>query len=147
MTRLVNTNFSFHPDHRDLLDSVSRYNGWSLRETVVRGVRLLGELMELYRAKAADLEDAGHDDHADLLRRVAKDLGLELLINREIELGTNEADGSPALRVGEISFVESPEGELLAIRDVGVEVEVSLAKNGHLTVIGVYPRPGSPALN
>jgi hypothetical protein len=135
------TSLALNRVHRDLLDQVSGQHGWTMTETVVRGVRLLGQLMEAYETKAETVEAGGHREHADLLRRVMHELGLELLVNREITLGQNEADGRPALALDDFVLVEAPGGELLAIRRVGDTVEVSRVLDGRIALLGVFPKP------
>lgn len=134
------THLALNRVHRDLLEQVSGHHGWTVTETVARGVRLLGQLMEAYGTKADTIEAGGHREHADLLRRVMHELGLELLVNRKVALGHNEADGRPALALDDFVLIEAPDGELLAIRRVGDTVEVSRVVDGRIALLGVFPK-------
>jgi hypothetical protein len=134
------TNLALNSVHRDLLEQVSGQHGWTMTETVVRGVRLLGQLMEVYGTKAETIEAGGHRQHADLLRRVMHELGLELLVNRNVALGQNEVDGRPALALDDVVLIEAPGEELLAIRRVGDTVEVSRVLDGRIALLGVFPK-------
>jgi hypothetical protein len=133
------TNLAFHPAHRELLEQVSDRHGWTMTETLVRGLRLLGELMELYEAKAEAI-GADHPAHGRLLQRVVHELGLELLVNRDVQLGGNEVDGRAALALDDFVIVEPPTGELMAIRRVGDTVEVFQVCDGLLKLLGVFPK-------
>lgn len=133
------TNLALHPDHRELLEKTAGEYDWNLTETVVRGVRLLAELMEIYESKAARIAE-DNPEHGRLLQRVVRELGLEMLVNRGVQLGGNERDGRAALAFDDFVVVEPPTGELMAIRRVGGTVEVYQVVNGLLAQLGVFPK-------
>jgi hypothetical protein len=143
----IQTNLELHPRHRELLERTAKENAWPLRETVIRGVRLLDVLTTAYRERAEEIEADGYPGHAEVLRRILRDLGLEVLVNHEIKLGVNDLDDAPALHVGEVLFIVSPDDLLLAVRDLDTGREVSIAHNGQLTLVGVYPHSARQSVN
>jgi hypothetical protein len=148
MAKTEQLNLRYEPRHREYVAHVAGTYGWTLNETVIRGIRALDELMKVYLDKA---DEIGGEEGA-LLKRILKELGLELLYNRDLQWGESKFDGKPCLFLDDHVICEGPisknhpAGGLIATRQIGSAVEVSVVERGRLVMVGTYPL-GDPALN
>jgi len=121
---------------------VARY-GYTQAETVIRGVRALDVLNEMYIAKATKV---GGDEGA-LLKQIVDECGVELLVNRDLQWGRNDDTGAACLYLEDDQIVTTgpptddfPDGPLIVTRPAGANaVEVSVVHNGRLASVGLFP--------
>jgi hypothetical protein len=141
-------NVRLDPNRRRDLDLLMEDTGWSANKVINRAVR---EMFVLHAISAKQGEQAG-GEHERLLRRIVRDFGAAMLVNRTLGYG-HDQDDEPAITAtardsGEKSlFYVDEYDRLLVQRTTGDMVEHFVCRDGELQLVDTYPAAGSPVLN
>jgi len=111
MSEFVQMNLSLRKETANRIEALHKEPGWSKAHIVGLAVDALHELMRHHKEVA---DDQTEEDKAELYRRVAHELPVELGLN---EVGLNRLKtGRPAVLVGGWTITSADDGELVGLR-------------------------------